>query len=193
MILPIELLPNEHYAELNDYPHVFITTMGRVFSMNKTYKNYGIIRTVADKEYFQGTIQNGYKKINLCHDNVVKQWMTHRLVALTFIPNPNNYPCVNHKNGIKNDNRVENLEWCTHSQNTKHAVKNGWIIPPHPYTGYKYKNHKLRDLKLTNEIIDKIKELSKSGISNLKLAKQFNIHHTTIARYIKNKRSSRYL
>lgn len=49
----------------------------------------------------------------------------HRVIAETFIPNPNNLPCVNHKDGNKLNNAVENLEWCTHSENTKHSFQNG--------------------------------------------------------------------
>lgn len=54
-----------------------------------------------------------------------KKDYTHRLVAENFIPNPNNYKDVNHKNGIKTDNRIENLEWCDRSYNIKHAYSTG--------------------------------------------------------------------
>ena len=54
-----------------------------------------------------------------------KDFKGHRLVAEYFIDNPNNYPIVNHIDGNKANNHIENLEWCTHSQNNIHAYKNG--------------------------------------------------------------------
>lgn len=66
-----------------------------------------------------------YKRVELFGDDFSKRVSLHRLVAQLFIPNPQNLPCINHKNGIKTDNRVVNLEWCTHSQNSFHAWASG--------------------------------------------------------------------
>lgn len=66
----------------------------------------------------------GYVEVTLAKDGKMKTHLLHRIIAKAFIPNPNGYPEVNHKNGIKSDNRIENLEWCSVSQNTKHAFTN---------------------------------------------------------------------
>lgn len=67
----------------------------------------------------------GYLKIKLLKKGEAKSFFIHRIIAVAFIPNPENKPQVNHINGIKADNRIENLEWCTASDNLKHAYNTG--------------------------------------------------------------------
>lgn len=83
------------------------------------------------------TDQKGYARVRFER----RTFKVHRLVAIAFIPNPNNYPQVNHINGNKQDNRVENLEWCNNSMNQKHAWANGF---------QKSKYKKGRKVKMTN-------------------------------------------
>lgn len=64
---------------------------------------------------------NGYKYVVFCKNKKMRTLMVHRIVALTFIPNPTALPVINHKDGNKLNNNVENLEWVTHSGNTIHA------------------------------------------------------------------------
>lgn len=65
---------------------------------------------------------SGYYQVSLSRDNKIKSYSVHRLVAEAFIPNPHNYPCVNHRNENKLDDRVENLEWCDHLYNVQYGT-----------------------------------------------------------------------
>lgn len=67
----------------------------------------------------------GYLYVSLCYGNMIKDYLIHRLVAICHIPNPNNYQTINHKDKNTQNNEVENLEWCSQSQNNKHAFDNG--------------------------------------------------------------------
>lgn len=68
------------------------------------------------------SLAKGYLKVNLCKDNVAKTIYVHKLVAKTFLDNKENFPCINHKNENKQDNRLDNLEWCTYFYNTHYGT-----------------------------------------------------------------------
>lgn len=89
----------------------------------------GQIRNNRTGYILKSYIQNGYCHVTLYINKKPRRFSVHRLVALMFIPNPKNKEYVNHKNGIKSDNKVENLEWCTPSENTRHAVETGLKLP----------------------------------------------------------------
>jgi hypothetical protein len=71
------------------------------------------------------TLRAGYLCVAMAKDNAKKAPGIHQLVANAFIPNPNNYECINHKDGNKLNNSVDNLEWCTRAENNKHAYATG--------------------------------------------------------------------
>ena len=141
-------------------PHMELYADGRLFN-HKTNKF---------KKWSKG--KNGYLQTSLYDLGKCKKVYQHRVLAIYFINNPKNKPEVNHINGIKNDNRLDNLEWVTNSENSKHAFNIGLKKVTRPYK-------KVIDT-ITNKIYRSVTEaanehnISQSHLSNILAGREIN-------------------
>lgn len=110
-----KIYKNIEFYKIKDFDNYYISKCGKILS------------TKFKKPYIR-KLQNrlGYKSIRLYKNKKSKYYQVHRFVAKTFISNPENKPQINHKNSIRSDNRIGNLEWVTNSENQKHAFKYGF-------------------------------------------------------------------
>lgn len=139
--------------------------------------NYGgIISCKNGRKFERKAVKDtkGYMRVCLCMGGVMATRKIHREVAIAFIPNPENKSEVNHINGIKSDNRVENLEWVSHLDNMRHASKE--MLLKH---GSKSSFSKLTELDIPN-----IRNKFNIGISQRSIAKEYKVSHTTIKHII---------
>lgn len=137
-----------------------ISNFGNVMSKERPVwypLNGGFIMTKPAKILKFGTTPAGYFRCNLCKDGIRKEFLIHRLVGIAFVPNPFNLPQINHINGIKKDNRPENLEWTDQKRNVNHAYEIG--------LNKKVFGEETSNAKITNKIAIEIfnsKETSKA-------------------------------
>lgn len=162
----------------------------------------------------QSTVSSGYKVVNVVVGNKRRNLVTHRIVAKTYIPNPENKPQVNHIDGDKQNNHVNNLEWCTAKENAHHAIYE--LAPKCPDCGKstrtsdgicpmcrleRYRRQKGRKVENFNKEIKRIntKDISinerneiitylvEKGHSQQMIGKEFGISRQRIYQIIKNK------
>lgn len=149
-----------------------VTEDGRIWRYSAERINkYGGGKYTKQGMFLSPNLSNaGYHRVGLYKNGSYAWFSIHRLVAAAFIPNPNNLPCVNHKNLRKTDNGVNNLEWCTYKENTKHAISNG--------THDQYKISLL-------QVVEIAKEIKEKRTSYRKLALRYGVEHHSISRALR--------
>lgn len=133
----------------------YITEDGRIWSSKS---NKFIAQRISPK---------GYYVVNLSINKHCKTYQVHNLIAIAFIPNPNNYNVINHKDGNKLNNNINNLEWCTQKYNMQHAFKNNLI---NVAKGIRTKNGHFNEKDINN-----IRLLRQQGLSQYSIAKKYNV------------------
>ncbi len=134
------MVTGHRLKEISDFDYK-ISSCGEVYSLHE--KNW-------DEPLQKRVDRAGYYTVRLNRDGRSFTKYVHRLLAEAFIPNPNNLPQINHKNGCKTDNRIDNLEWVTHGKNIEHAYQTGLIS----------KTSKKVRLASTGEVFESIRQAS---------------------------------
>ncbi len=157
------------WIEIKNFPNYFVNELGQVKSgPKKTRKGFRLLKPMNEN--------TNYTTVDLCKDGKIVRKLIHRIVAEAFLPNPENKPQVNHINGIKSDNRLENLEWVTRSENQLHSIRIGLRHT---------RGEKNSQCKLTSE---QVIEIRNSKERNKDIAEKYNISYSTVCD-IQRKRS----
>lgn len=117
-----QILDGEDWRQIKGWDDYYVDRKGNVKSVKKIYNKNWKRKTTVEKLLARFTVQ-GYLAVNLVDGKRRKSARVHRLVAEAFLPNPDNKPHINHKDGDKTNSDVTNLEWCTPSENEKHSHK----------------------------------------------------------------------
>lgn len=170
---------DEIWKEIPGYAgKYFASSFGRVRASEKRArhcpKGFEMERTVPEKILITNSNMQGYKRTTLTINGNQKFWLVHRIIASTFLPNPDCLPHVNHIDGCKYNNRVENLEWVTHAQNMAHAASLGLTSKA---TAVGMENNAAR---ITDKCVREIKIRLASGEGRSSIARDYPVSPSAI-------------
>lgn len=161
------------WKDITGYEGVYmISNDGLVRSLFREWVCNGSVIKKPERVLKNGIDAYGYNTVMLSCGNKTKRVKVHRLVAQEFLDNKNNLPQINHKNGVKTDNRVENLEWVTAKDNCHHAREHGFIND-------NGENSKMSVLN-TQDVLYIIKEYKYGNKSQAELSRLFSVNAMTI-------------
>lgn len=163
---------NEKWKQVKGHEYYEVSNLGKARSYNMTGAGH-------KRRKIPVILRPGKTRGYTTYSFNGKTYRAHRVVAIHFIPNPENKPQVNHINGNKSDNRAENLEWCSISENHKHAFESGLKC-------HKGESHPIS--KLSEADVLKIRESAKYGWTMQDLAERYNVASSTISRIVHRKR-----
>lgn len=159
-----------------------VSNMGFIRSLKRqTISKRNIVRNWESKPIKVIINPRGYAVVNLYLNRKMKQYRIHRLVAISFIPNPHNKPYVNHLDGVKSNNNINNLEWCTSQENSIHAVKTGLL------QNSSRKGDQHNTFKVTFSEVQEIRKLRKQGYSLTDISSKYNLSKDYTSKLINNK------
>lgn len=108
--------------------YYMISNVGNIKSLAREVSNGKSTRVIEERILNPGLNAQGYYSINLTKDNKLQRKLVHRLIAIHFIDNPNGLPHVNHRDGIRTNNSIDNLEWVTSRENACHGANSGKYV-----------------------------------------------------------------
>lgn len=172
-------LENEIWKDVVGYEGLYrISNLGRVRSIVRG----GRINRILS----QTTHRQGYKEIKLSKNGTCKSFLVHRLVAEAFIPNPFYKETVNHKDGNKSNNNVQNLEWATIGENIRHAYKTGLNVVTE-----KALLRMTEGYKINRSMVPLIRKEYAEGAKQYVLAQKYNVSRAQICRIVNYKSRTR--
>lgn len=166
-----DIIGYENEYQINQFGEI------RTLKDSPKLKKYNVLKPQINK-------RNGYVYQMLYKNGKEKLLRIHRLVAMAFLPNPNNLPQVNHKDGNKQNNSVDNLEWCEQSYNMKHAFKTGLEKPSEKQKAAVRKTNEKKRKRVVRTMGDEKNEYESATVA----ARKNNVGISTICRYCNKKR-----